>query len=132
MKNHIVLGLLGVAVVVGLSTQVLSKKAEPQLGEELNQSTTKNATMMLDPETGEVMNDLAKIEELRAAMKNNSDKEAKDDDVVKQEIVMTEMDDGTLKLSLGKRYLRPQSVSVDDDGKLINQADDELENTESE
>ncbi len=132
MKNHIILGLLGVAVVVGLSTQVLSKKAEPQLGEELNQSTTKNATMMLDPETGEVMNDLAKIEELRAAMKNNSDKEAKDDDVVKQEIVMTEMDDGTLKLSLGKRYLRPQSVSVDDDGKLINQADDELENTESE
>ena len=131
MKNHIILGLLGVAVVVGLSTQVLSKKAEPQLGEELNQSTTKNATMMLDPETGEVMNDLAKIEELRAAMKNNSDKEAKDD-VVKQEIVMTEMDDGTLKLSLGKRYLRPQSVSVDDDGKLINQADDELENTESE
>ena len=131
MKNHIILGLLGVAVVVGLSTQVLSKKAEPQLGEELNQSTTKNATMMLDPETGEVMNDLAKIEELRAAMKNNSDKEAKDD-VVKQEIVMTEMDDGTLKLSLGKRYLRPQSVSVDDDGKLIDQADDELENTESE
>lgn len=133
MKNYIVLGLLGAGILVAVSSQVLFKKAEAQLNNEVRQSHTKKSTLMLDPETGEIMSDFKKIEEHRALMKKSAEKDPKDHaEQEKEKIVMTEMDDGVIKLSLGKRYRRPQSVSVDEHGNLVDKSTTEPQRTESE
>ena len=133
MKNYIIFGLLGAGVLAGVSSQTLFKKTESQQNSELSQTYTKNSTIMLDPETGEIMSDFKKVEEQRALMKKSAEKDPKDHaEEEKEKIVMTEMDDGAIKLSLGKRYRRPQSVSVDENGNVVAKDNTELHSAETE
>ena len=129
MKKSIIFGLLGVVAVIGLSTQILFKKNTPELNIELGQHKSVGREIMLDPETGEMLTDAEKINELKAvekAAKVKSD----------QKMVMTEMEGGALKVELGKRFIKPQTASLDEDGNLVKgdhqPHQSELKNEESE
>ena len=129
MKNYTILGLLGVIALAVLSTQFLFKNADPI--DELSQSQTtnsKNATMVLDPETGEIMTDPDKIEKLKANPQSTAQNQAKDKN---KEMKMTEMDNGALKIDLGQRYVRPNKATVDENGNLIQKGHTELDSQES-
>lgn len=134
MKNYLILGLLGIVILAVISTQTIFKKNQTELADGLSQNqtstTTKSATMMLDPETGEIMTDPEKIDKLSTAAPESTTETQSE--IKGTEMTMTEMDDGALKIDLGKRFIRPNRAAVDEHGNVIEQDHTELESQESE
>ena len=124
MKNRVIFGLLSAVTLAGFSSHLLLKKVNPELPVKPIQQASAGLEIMLDPETGEMLTDPEKITELKAAQK--APEAAKD-----QRMVMTEMDNGALKIDLGKRFIRPLTTSVDDNGELHEQGHTELQTRES-
>ena len=136
MKNHIILGLLGVVVIAGLSTQVFNKKAEPEVANQLDSNSldivsSKASTMKIDPETGEIMTDPDKIEKLKSTPQNATTEQTDDKDIKNKEMKMTEMENGAIKVDLGKRYVRPNTATIDEHGNLVQHGHSELNQQES-
>jgi len=124
MKNRVIFGLLGVAALAGLSSQLLLKKANPESTTLLVKQPSAGLEIMLDSETGEMLTDPEKITKLKAAQKTPEATKS-------QRMVMTEMDNGALKIDLGKRFIRPLTTSVDENGELHEQGHTELQTEES-
>jgi hypothetical protein len=129
MKNYWLFGLLTIAVVFGTSAYHLLNKSNDDLGQELAQSQGADLEIMLDEETGEMITDPQKINKMMELKKTEKVEKAKKE---KPAIVMTEMEDGAIKVDLGRRYVKPRSASIDEDGNFINEEQIELSNEEVE
>lgn len=125
MKIYLLFGLLAVVVLAGLSTHFLFNEPSSDSNSDLIPVQGAGLEMMLDEETGEMVTDPKKLDKLMALKKKPARKE-------KPKIVMTEMDDGAIKVDLGRRYIKPRSATVDENGNFINHGHTEFAAQEAE
>jgi len=132
MISRIFFGLLGVAVAYGLWSQ-FSPQGEhsSELSNELSQSPGASREIMVDTESGEMINDPEKMKNIK---KSNKKPVASDngETVEKKKVKVTEMEGETLKVELGKKWIRSADVSVDEEGNLNEEGHSELQVEEAQ
>jgi len=132
MISRIFFGLLGVAVAYGLWSQFSPQEEHSsELSNELSQSPGASREIMVDTESGEMINDPEKMKNIK---KSNKKPVASDngETVEKKKVKVTEMEGETLKVELGKKWIRSADVSVDEEGNLNEEGHSELQVEEAQ
>lgn len=122
MLSRIFMQLFSPIALFSVSLQVASTEPVNENNKQIGEQANSNLQVIIDPETGQIVTDQNRLIDLKKSSSTSASIALE-----QTEVTMTKLENGATRIDFNGRFIRPLTVSVDEDGQLTSHGHTELD-----